>query len=221
MNAVQLINWTVINLFLIAIVMGRRSDHSRAELEQLILQEGHRQMAEAGFARFSARQVAKRVGYSIGTLYNVFGSHDRLVLAINTQTFGLWASHLQLKLDEAGPDRIRALVEGYFSFASEHRNLWMAIYDHRLPPGSEMPEEFQAKRGVLTDIVISEVAKSLPESSRAEAPGLARSLIATVHGHCTFALNGTFQLMGVAEPIEMALSRVRESLAAVKGPSSG
>jgi hypothetical protein len=151
----------------------------------------------------------------------VFGSHDRLVLAINTQTFRLWASHLQLKLDEAGADRIRALVEGYFSFASEHRNLWMAIYDHRLPPGSEMPEEFQAERGVLTEIVISEVAKSLPESSREEAPGLARSLIATVHGHCTFALNGTFELMGVAEPIEMALSRVRESLAAVKGPSSG
>ena len=197
--------------------MGRRSDHSRAELEQLILEEGHRHMAEAGFARFSAREVAKRVGYSIGTLYNVFGSHDRLVLAINTQTFRLWAGHLRGRIEDSGADRIRALVEGYFSFASEHRNLWMAIYDHRLPPGSQMPDEFQAERGVLTEIVVSEVAKALPVASRDEAPRLARSLIATVHGHCTFALNGTFELMGVAQPIDMALSRVRESLAAVKG----
>ena len=47
--------------------MGRRSDHSREELEKLILEEGHRHMAEAGFARFSAREVAKRIG-TVATL---------------------------------------------------------------------------------------------------------------------------------------------------------
>ena len=41
--------------------MGRRSDHSREELEELILAEGHRLLAETGYARFSAREVAKRV----------------------------------------------------------------------------------------------------------------------------------------------------------------
>ena len=170
-------------------------------------------MANVGFAHFSAREVAKRIGYSIGTLYNVFGSYDRLVLAINTHTFRLWASHLRERLELAGADRIRALVEGYFSFASDNRNLWMAIYDHHLPAGSKIPENFQADRGALTEIVVREVASALPNSMRDEAPRLARSLIATVHGHCTFALNGTFELMGVTEPLEMALSRVRESLA--------
>ncbi len=192
--------------------MGRRSDHSRAELEQLILKEGHRQMAEQGFARFSAREVAKRIGYSIGTLYNVFGTYDRLILAINTETFRLWTAHLGARLGEAGADRVRALVEGYFSFASENRNLWLAIYDHRLPPGSTLPEEFFADRAALTEIVIREVAAALPETVRDNAPRLARSLIATVHGHCIFTLNGTFELMGVTEPVELALSRVRESL---------
>ena len=51
-------------------------------------------------------------------------------------------------------------------------------------------------------------------SRRDQAPRLARSLVATVHGHCTFALNGTFALMGESEPLELALARVRESLAA-------
>ena len=171
-------------------------------------------MAEQGFARFSAREVAKRIGYSIGTLYNVFGSYDRLILAINTETFRLWADHLRARLERAGADRIRALVEGYFSFASENRNLWMAIYDHRLPAGSALPEEFFPDRAALTEIVIREVAAALPEPIRDTAPRLARSLIATVHGHCLFALNGTFELMGVTEPVELAISRVRESLAA-------
>lgn len=171
-------------------------------------------MAEAGFAHFSAREVAKRVGYSIGTLYNVFGSHDRLILAINTLTFRQWAEHLSDRLEAARGDRIRSLVEGYFSFARDNPNLWMAIYDHRLPPGTVMPEEFEAQRAGLTEIVVREVAAALPEAARGQAPRLARSLIATVHGHCTFDLNGSFALMGEAEPVEVALGRVRDSLAA-------
>jgi AcrR family transcriptional regulator len=194
--------------------MGRRSDHSRAELERMIVLEGHRQMAEVGFARFSAREVAKRIGYSIGTVYNVFGSHDRLILAINTRTFRLWADHLRNRLAAARTDRIHALVEGYFSFARDNRNLWMAIYDHRLPADAAIPEELEAQRSELTEIVTAEVAAALRAPAREDAPRLARSLIATVHGHCTFALNGTFDLMGETQPLDLALTRVRESLAA-------
>jgi AcrR family transcriptional regulator len=194
--------------------MGRRSDHSRGELRELIIAEGHRHMAEVGFARFSAREVAKRIGYSIGTLYNVFGTHDRLLLAINTRTFALWAGHLRALLATAGSDRIAALVEAYFSFAAENRNVWMAIYDHRLPPGVPMPVEEDTQRTVLTDIVVHEVTVALPDHAAAEAPRLARSLIATVHGHCLFALNGSFALMGEDRPLELALARVRESVAA-------
>lgn len=194
--------------------MGRRSDHTRPELEELILAEGHRHMAEVGFARFSAREVAKRVGYSIGTIYNVFGSYDRLILAINTRTFGLWADHLRARLDGATGDRIAALVEGYFSFARDNSNIWMAIYDHRLPAGTAMPEEFAAERAKLTEIVVREIAAVLPGTARDHAARLARSLIATVHGHCAFALTGTFALMGETDPLDAALARVRESLAA-------
>ena len=109
----------------------------------MIVLEGHRQIAEVGFARLSAREVAKRIGYSIGTIYNVFGSHDRLILAINTRTFRLWADHLRELLKSTKADRIRVLVQGYFSFARENPNLWMAIYDHRLTPDVTMPEEFE------------------------------------------------------------------------------
>lgn len=192
--------------------MGRRSDHSRAELEEMILDAGQAQMAEVGFARFSARAVAKQIGYSIGTIYNVFGSHDRLVLAINTRTFVLWADHLRKQLTVAGDDRIRALVEGYFAFARDNTNLWMAIYDHRLPPDMPMPDQDAATRGVLTQIVVDEVARARPTRDPAQAVSLARSLIATVHGHCAFALTGTFSLMGEDRPEEVALKRVRDSL---------
>lgn len=179
----------------------------------MILDAGHALMAEVGFARFSARAVAKRIGYSIGTIYNVFGSHDQLVLAINTRTFVLWADHLRARLAHHEDDRIRALVNGYFAFARDNTNLWMAIYDHRLPPDMPMPDTDAAIRGVLTEIVVDEIAKARSTGDRAHAAMLARSLIATVHGHCSFALTGAFALMGEDHPEDAALARVRESLA--------
>jgi len=201
--------------------MGRRSDHSREQLEELILAEGHHLMAESGYARFSAREVAKRIGYSIGTIYNVFGSLDALLLAINSRTFTLWAAWLRDKLAVAGEDRIAALVAGYFDFAARNPHLWMAIYDHRLPAGVEMPDDYRRKRAGLTGIVEEEIARVLPPETRDRAPALARSLVAVVHGHCEFALNGTFALLGEEQPEQAALARVREALEAARAEPRG
>ncbi len=194
--------------------MGRRSDHTRDELQALILGEGQALLAEVGYARFSAREVAKRIGYSIGTIFNVFGSHDALLTALNSRTFVLWADALRTRLATAGADRIAALVEGYFDFAEAHPNLWMAIYDHRLPPGVELPEEYRRLRAGLTGLIEAEIARTLPQAAAEEIAGLTRSLVATVHGHCAFALTGTFRLLGETDPRGAALARVREVLAA-------
>ena len=194
--------------------MGRRSDHSRAELAELILSEAHVLMAEVGFQAFSAREVAKRIGYSIGTVYNVFGSLDRLVLAVNSRTFVAWAALIRARLDAAGADRVAALVEGYFDFAEANPHLWMAIYDHRLPPDAPFPEDYFRQRAELTGLVEAEIAAILPGARPGDAAALARSLVAMVHGHCVFALNGTFALLGETDARGAALARAREVLAA-------
>jgi AcrR family transcriptional regulator len=194
--------------------MGRRSDHSRDELEALILSAGAGLMAEVGLARFSAREVAKRIGYSIGTIHNVFGSYDRLVAAINTHSFTLWAAHLRSRLASPREDRIAALVAGYFEFARDNANLWNAIFDHHLPDGFDLPEQDREARAELTQIVIGEVARALGRAPDESVASFARSLIATVHGHCVFALSGAWALMGEAAADAAALARVREAVAA-------
>lgn len=194
--------------------MGRRSDHTREELRALLIAEGHKLLAEQGLAKFSGREVAKRAGYSVGTIYNVFGSLDRLIGAINSQTFSLWADFLQERLDEAGEDRIRSLVQGYFDFALAHPNLWSAIYDHRLAEGEQLDEADYDQRAALTAIVEKEVRAALPNPDMPEAARFARSLIATVHGHCSYVVTGTFALLEEPDPVGSALARVRECLAA-------
>lgn len=195
--------------------MGRRSDHSRAELEALILETGQALMEEVGFARFSAREVAKRIGYTVGTVMHVFGSVDALVVAINSRTFVIWAQWLRERLQVAqGCERIRALVQGYFDFASQRHNLWSAIYEHRVPDAMGVPQHLAEQRGQLMDIVTHEVASVLPSAKENEAERLSRSLVATVHGHCSFALGGSFALMGETDPLDLAMKRVVEILRA-------
>ncbi len=163
----------------------------------MLVLEGHKHLAKMGFVRFSAREVSKRIGYSIGTLYNVFGTYDRFIVALNTRTLQLWAKELCVALDECvDGDRIRCLVESYFRFARANRNLRLAIYDHHLPADFTMPEEQDWLRGELTHIMVHEVTSVLPEAVRDKAAMLARSLLASVHGHCVFDLGGAFSLMG-------------------------
>ncbi len=194
--------------------MGRRSDHTRIELEDLFVLEGRRQLAETGLARFSAREVAKRVGYSIGTLYNVFGSYDGLMLALNARTLTLWAEHLRARLATSGEDRIKALVHGYFEFATINPKTWIAIYEHHMADGGPAPESYQALAADLMSIAAAEIARELPCAGDGAVLALTRSLVATVHGHCAFALYRTFSMLGEAAPADAALARVRETLEA-------
>ncbi len=193
--------------------MGRRSDHSRAELEELILSAGEEHLEEAGFPGFSAREVAKRVGYSVGTIYNLFGSYDRLILAINARTLRAWADFLRGRLGHGGEDRLAALVGGYFDFAAANRNRWMALYDHRMGAESLLPEDFLAAFEALVALIRSEVAAARQAAAAAEVDALTGSLVAIAHGHCMFALNGTHALFGDWSPQEAALARIREALA--------
>lgn len=195
--------------------MGRRSDHSREELREIIISAGHRQMLEVGFSHFSAREVAKRVGYSIGTLYNVFGSYDGLILAINGRTLDLWRGHLEtrLKAVEDGDDRLTAAINAYFEFAIINRHAWTALYDFRLPDDIDPPDRYREKVAAIMTVVEREIAATLPTARKTDAPALTRSLLATVHGHCFFTLNGTFRMLGEDHPLEAARERVADALA--------
>jgi len=202
--------------------MARRSDHTRVELEGLLVAEGWRQLAEAGLARFSASDVAKRVGYSVGTLYNVFGSYDGLVLAINARTLSLWAAQLRERLAGAGPatpgnDRLAALVDGYFEFAHANPKTWIAIYEHHMADSGPAPAWYADSVAEIMSIVAAEIALALPRAAPAAVMALARSLIATVHGHCVFSIYRTFNMLGEVAPEQAALARVREAIAAAKG----
>lgn len=195
---------------------GRRADTTREQLIELAITEGARLMAEVGYRDFSARELARRIGYSVTAVLTAMGGSDGLLLAVNTRTFVRWAEALERVLAAAPPDRIAALVSAYFAFARSNPKAWSAIYDHKLPFGEIIPEDQAEARGQLTRIVAAEIASALSTDDHVLVASLTRSLVATVHGHCALELGGSYELMGGGSAEADALSRVRETLTVAK-----
>lgn len=171
-------------------------------------------MQDVGFSAFSARKVAQRIGYSIGTLYNVFGSYDGLITAINGRTLDLWRDYLRARLDGEVEHRLAVAIRAYFEFALLNRHSWAALYDFRLPEDVAPDSDYQDKVRAIMALVEAEIAAVLPKERGGEAAPLARSLLATVHGHCIFTMNGTFRILGEVDPISAALDRVDQAIGA-------
>ena len=66
--------------------MGRRSDHSRDEIREMAIAAAAEIVEKEGFQSLTARKVAGRIGYTVGTLYHVFRNFDDLVMHLNAQT---------------------------------------------------------------------------------------------------------------------------------------
>ena len=163
--------------------MGRRSIHTPDELRELIIEATTSIVEQDGLEGLSAREIAKRVGYSPGTLYNVFENLDDLLLIIEARLLDELAGRLA-DTDASGPpaERLRRLVGTYFVFTQERPKLWNLLNEHRMPAGREVPEWYQTKVENLMMPLEAALVPLLPGSDPGCQKRHARTLWASVHG---------------------------------------
>ncbi len=111
-------------------VHQRGLDDTRAEL----LGAARDVFLEAGAARFSLREVARRVGVSAAAVYRHFDGKEALLFAACTQGFQVFSSYLVRALSEATPlARLLAMSEQYRRFGLEnpqdYRFIFMSLAD--------------------------------------------------------------------------------------------
>jgi len=163
--------------------MGRRSIHTPDQLRELIIEATTSIVEQAGLEGLSAREIAKRIGYSPGTLYNVFENLDDLLLIIEARLLDELGGRLA-SADDTGPpnERLRRLVRTYFSFTQERPKLWNLLNEHRMPNGREVPEWYQAKIERLLTPFEEVLTPLFDERDAASQKRHARALWASVHG---------------------------------------
>jgi AcrR family transcriptional regulator len=168
--------------------MGRRSIHTAEELRELIIQAATDIVERDGLAGLSAREIAKRIGYSPGTLYNVFENLDDLLLTIEARLLDRLTERLA-KTDTSGTpaQRVRRLTDAYVAFTQEQPKLWNLLIEHRMPGGQDVPVWYQTKLEGLLVPLEEALAPLLDASDPGANRRAARTLWASVHGMTSLA----------------------------------
>ncbi len=174
--------------------MISKREIKREELRIRILEAAKGRIAKSGLASLRARDIAKDAGCALGGLYNVFADIDDLILHVNSATLARLGDALKQAIAsaDAPQDKLVALACGYLAFAVEHQNLWLALFDHKMPDGVPVPEWYFSEPTVLFSQIVEPLATLLPDRQEPELLILARTLFASVHGIISISLQERF-----------------------------
>jgi AcrR family transcriptional regulator len=204
--------------------MGRRNEHSREELKALALRAAGEIVAERGAAALSMREVARRIGYTVGALYIVFENLDDLIVHLNEQTIiELRASLERIRGRANQPaQNLRLLVAAYLGFALLHTARWRLVFEHRLPDGQKAPATYAGHTAAIFALVSERLRESGTTSDAAATAEVATALWSGAHGICMLAVTGKLQVAtqaSVQRLLDLLLDRFLGSSAAGPGPA--
>ncbi len=188
----------------------------RAALRTKALKIAESTVEEAGLKGLQARVIAAKAGCSVGSLYNVFGDIDGLVVAFNERTLELLEEPLKRAFEanttKPTAARLTALALAYMHFAFDNQNRWRAVFEHQ--PQSEVPAHYRERQARLLSLIEKTVSGEIatPEM-RIRA---ARALFASVHGIIALALDNrisTFNAANVEGEIRFIVAAAARGLA--------
>jgi AcrR family transcriptional regulator len=163
--------------------VGRRAVHSPEELRQLILDASRTIVEHNGISGLSAREIARVIGYSPGTLYNIFENLDDILLTLQVQLLGRTVDNLKsVPLGPNGEDNIDALTHAYVEFALANKRMWNLLFAHSVPSPNTVPPPFHEHLNDLAEIVRKALAPLVQGASKEDLDTMARALFAGVHG---------------------------------------
>ena len=163
--------------------MARRADHTREELHRMALDAARDIVEIDGLRGIKARRIMDDIGYTVGTLYQLFDDLDDLIVHMNTETLdALHETCSSVSLASEPEESLRGLAEGYVRYTSENPRLWSALFEHQLPEGKEMPEWYDARVVQLLALVEKAIAPFFHEGEESERLHESRLLWASLYG---------------------------------------
>lgn len=179
--------------------MARRSDHTRDELKEMILEASWRIVGEEGFEALSARRVAGEIGYAPGTIYNIFNSMDDLYLQINARTldrlYGVLSAPACNDSEKTPVENMTKMADLYMDFAQKHRPYWLMLFHHSLPEGRQVLDWYQEKINRLFAPLETLLAPLFDGQQSQRQKMAARALWSAVHGLCFLQGTGKMPLL--------------------------
>lgn len=192
--------------------MGIREER-REDLRKRLIEAALARIEAGGLRGLRAREITADAGCALGALYQAFQDLDDLVLHVNSLTLARMDACLREAATSAPGARaiLKALAAAYLAFARENRNLWAALFEHRMPDGVPVPEWHLREHAVLIHHIVGPLAMLQPSLDMQELAVRARTLFSAVHGIVAVSIEERFVGL-VPAAVDLELERFLEVL---------
>ena len=174
--------------------MAGKREALRELLTQKLLDAATRRIERNGLDSLRARDITDDAGCGLGTIYKCYRDLDDLVLHVNSNTLARLAGALDASA--AGTttprEKLTAFALAYLNFARNNRNLWFALFDHRMPEGVEVPDWHLQEHAGLFGALAGSLSSLQPDIDEAKLMTRARTVFAAVHGVIALSLQDRF-----------------------------
>lgn len=193
----------------------------REELRPKIVAAALDLLESQGFWGLKARSVAQIVGCSVGTLYNLFGSMNGLILQANAATLTEMRETLQRADANWHGDpadihgRLMGLAGAYLRFYQAHEKRWAAVFEFSRDGDDHIPDWYSKEIALLMGQIEAIIAPLPGAAVPEQRARIARALWAATHGIVTLSFTGRLgpvRRQTVLEDVDVVVKAVVEGL---------
>ncbi len=166
-----------------------------------------------GANSLTARSIAKQLGVSVGTVYNVHGSMDGLIEAVNARTLARLEREIAaIELQQGSvEDVLVEFAERYMTYVQNNLNLWSMMFEGQLSDSANVNQVRIDRLFGFLEKALEPVADDA--NTRAKS---ARVLWASVHGILQMAFTGRLQLLKIDDVKGIVRHAIKCHLAGLK-----
>ncbi len=155
-----------------------------------------------GLRQLTVRRLAGRMGYSVGTVYNLFESIDEIVLRLHARTLDALYDTLAAAPTGANPEEnMREMIGAYFRFTLENPNRWSLLFEERQSGNGALPDWYLEKISRLFMLLEDHLAPLFGPGEGEARRRAARALWCGLHGIWSLAAGDKLDII-TRDPME-------------------
>ncbi|MEL6277456.1 MAG: TetR-like C-terminal domain-containing protein [Pseudomonadota bacterium] len=196
---------------------AKRSPEATEVMRRDLVAAARTLIASEGHKGLTARRLAAKLGWAVGTIYTIAPTLDVIVLEANAAELAdlrdaLIAQDRKMTSGASPADRLQAMAETYVAFAQSRAHNWAAIFEREAE--GDPPEWYLARQQELFDLAETLVRPLTDDDDAARRAS--RALWAALQGIAALAMAGHLGRVSDAGAEDLANYLVQTFIAGLK-----